>query len=260
VRLSATPLRTWAAALAGLCLCLTLDAAAEHGSICPQSHCEAVIVPAGTYQPFFKSSKQTKIVIVPAFLLDVTSVSRGAFLEFVRRNSKWRKSQVKGIFAEGSYLAGWKQDLEPGGPLAEPVTFVSWFAAQAYCEDQGKRLPTVAEWERAAGAQLNSKLPLSAAVRGEDSPLEFAMGTTAAELGRNGPGFGKVWEWTSDFNSTPVPGRSENGASSSLFCGDGYRSNRPSDYAAFLRYSFRSSLRGNYTLKNLGFRCAQDLR
>ncbi|HEY3498921.1 MAG TPA: hypothetical protein VGK73_29725, partial [Polyangiaceae bacterium] len=74
------------------------------------------------------------------------------------------------------------------------------------------------------------------------------------ELAAEGARFAGIWEWTLDFNSAPVA----SGSALSQFCGDGIRSNRPEDYGAFLRYSFRSSLKGNYALETLGFRCASD--
>jgi formylglycine-generating enzyme required for sulfatase activity len=74
------------------------------------------------------------------------------------------------------------------------------------------------------------------------------------------PQFGSVWEWTEDFDGAPVSGRTSDAAASNLFCGAGVRAADASDYGGFLRYSFRSSLRAAYTLKNLGFRCARDAR
>jgi len=78
------------------------------------------------------------------------------------------------------------------------------------------------------------------------------------ERGPNEPVFGSVWEWTEDFDGAPVTSRASGAADSNLFCGAGIRAADASDYGGFLRYSFRSSLRAAYTLKNLGFRCAGD--
>jgi formylglycine-generating enzyme required for sulfatase activity len=84
------------------------------------------------------------------------------------------------------------------------------------------------------------------------------MGRAAADIHSTPIEFGRTWEWAADFNSALALGDSTgpNGGSS-LFCGAGFRSNNATDYAAFLRYSFRSSLRANYTLETLGFRCAK---
>src|SRR5205814_3919432 len=86
--------------------------------------------------------------------------------------------------------------------------------------------------------------------------LHFAMGRARA----GGLVFGDVWEWTSDFNTLLLADPSPDGDdSSSLFCGDGFRATDAKDYGGFLRFSFRSSLKASYALKNLGFRCAKDL-
>ncbi len=233
-------------------------------------HLDTVPIPAGSYQPFYKGGGDTKSVPVKAFVLDVFPVTRDDYLNFVRRNPAWRKSLVKPLFAEDDYLTDWPGDLDPGiHPRPSPVTFVSWFAAKAYCECQGKRLPSMIEWERVAGGNPGSPAngaagPLSDE-EGPDlagrSPFRFAMGRAAPDLGPRLPAFASIWEWISDFNSVPATSKSANDQDplSSLFCGDGFRSTRARDYGAFLRYSFRSSLKANYTLKNLGFRCAKDL-
>src|SRR5215218_5669631 len=112
------------------------------------------LVPAGSYTPLFRGEKETKVVAVPAFFLDVFPVTNGDFLEFVRANPKWRRSQVKRLFADEDYLKQWVADLELGTNSAAhaPVTGVSWFAAKAFASWKSKRLPTTAEWEYAAAA------------------------------------------------------------------------------------------------------------
>jgi formylglycine-generating enzyme required for sulfatase activity len=232
---------------------------------------QSVLVPAGIYRPFFRDDAERSAgrapqppVRVAPFRLDATAVTRGEYLRFVCQHPAWRKSMVKALFAEAGYLAGWPNDLDPGTQgLEQPVTYVSWFAARAFCAARNARLPTLAEWERAGGPGDGDEDAGAADARGSltsepANPFRFAMGRPAADLQHTGLTFPGIWEWTADFNSVAT-GNSGSGGRSSLFCGDGFRSNDARDYAAFLRYSFRSSLRGNYTLKNLGFRCVEDI-
>ena len=221
-----------------------------------------VRVPAGTYQPFFKGKNGTAPIPVQAFLLDRAPVTCADFAAFLAREPRWRKSQIRQLYAESGYLAGWNGDRVPAVTALEPVTSVSWFAAKAYCECEGQRLPTQVEWEWAAegDATRSSPIRLAEAVRprpsaGSSASLRFAMGRGRVP----GLAFGEVWEWTSDFNQLMVSSPSPDESNASLFCGDGFRANDARDYAGFLRFSFRSSLKANYTLKNLGFRCAKDL-
>jgi len=206
-------------------------------------------VAAGSYRPFYKTG--APLVAVKAFVLDDEPVKVEAFLEFVQSEPRWRRSAVRRVFAEPTYLRRWQGDLEPGAEDSEaPVVEVSWFAARAYCESRGGRLPTTVEWERALGASEAVEPGERSAPSGR---FAFAQGRRAADLADLAIEPGAVWEWTFDFASAEVAG-----AGPSQFCGDGVRSNDPGDYGAFLRFSFRSSLRGNYALKDLGFRCASD--
>ena len=72
---------------------------------------------------------------------------------------------------------------------------------------------------------------------------------------------GLIWEWNEDFNNSMFTGesRGDSGIERNLFCAGGAVSSTDvRNYAAFMRYAFRSSLKGNYTTVNLGFRCAKD--
>ena len=233
---------------------------------------ELIPVPAGIYQPLFRGENDLKEIPVARFLLAAAPVTHGEFLAFVRANPQWQRSRVKRLFADDGYLKHWSNDTEPGPQCAaaQPVTWVSWFAAKAYCAWIGGRLPTTAEWELAAGigfAQADgAKEPefQQAIARWYGAPSPAAL--TAAGAGRaNLLGLhdlhGLVWEWTSDFNSAIVTGdaRGDTGLERQLFCGAGSLGAKdPSDYPAFMRFGFRSSLKAAYTVHNLGFRYAKD--
>lgn len=221
-------------------------------------------IPKGEYVPFFDAEK--KAVKIRSFKLDAFPVTQAQYLGFVTANPSWRRTQVKRLLADSDYLKNWKGDEQIQTPNA-PVTYVSWFAAKAYCESKGERLPTVDEWEYAAQAGVKS-----ADGRNEDQnrilswysrPSQDAL----PEVGKSGPNFygvydmhGLIWEWVFDFKSIPKTDGRASGTKfpENLFCAGGAGiSGDPSDYAAFMRFAFRSSLKGSYTIKDLGFRCAK---
>lgn len=258
-------------ALAGACLFAAegaSDIAKDDGTgVSPM-----VLIPDGTYEPILRGRDDPERITVPAFRLDVRPVTNGEFLEFVRANPKWRRSRVSPLFAEREYLSHWSGDLElgPRAPAEAPVVRVSWFAARAFAAWAGKRLPTTAEWERAAAVGF-------AIERGSDEPAyrEAALGWFAQPGGDPLPAAGRgrpnlhgardlltlVWEWVDDFNTALVTGesRADTGLERTLFCGAGAAGARDlENYPAFMRAGLRSSLRASYVVPNLGFRCAQS--
>ncbi|HWN94479.1 MAG TPA: formylglycine-generating enzyme family protein [Methylomirabilota bacterium] len=232
-----------------------------------------VLVPAGRYVPLFRSEKEAKEIPVAAFLLDVLPVTNGDFLEFVRANPKWRRSQVKRLSADTEYLKRWADDLNLGTNVARqaPVTHVSWFAAKAYGTWKGKRLPTIAEWEYAAAASPTRRdgendPEFTRQVRGWYSTLSPAVLPLVGQDRTNVFGVhdlhGLVWEWVADFNTAMVTGdaRGDTGLDRQLFCGAGSEGAKDrGNFPAFMRYGFRSSLSASYTVHNLGFRCARNV-
>lgn len=223
----------------------------------------------GSFLPLY--GVDSSLVRVNDFMLDVYPVTRAEYLEFLEQRREWTKSRVKGLYADESYLADWPGDLEPGSTLAgdAPITNVSWFAAKAYCDCQGKRLPTVDEWEYVAMADETR-----ADARTLESYNQYILGWyETAQTFRNPVGstfrnywgvydmHGLVWEWTSDFGSVLISGESRKDVDkdNDLFCGSAaVGATDLMDYAAFMRYAFRGSMKARYATRNLGFRCAKD--
>ena len=229
-----------------------------------------VTVPAGRYRPFFPGKDEPERRFVAAFRMDVTPVTVGSFARFVHGHPAWRRSEVARIFADVDYLRPWRADIDPGVPADTVVTHVSWFAARAYCRARGKRLPESSEWERAALASA-----IEADGRKDPAFNARILGWyghpargRAGPVGRKDANFfglrdlhGLVWEWVEDFNSALVTGesRADSALERGLYCGAGsIGAADPSDYAAFMRFALRSSLKAAYTTGSLGFRCAAD--
>lgn len=238
-----------------------------------------VRIPGGRFSPLYGMAKGVTEVEVRPFNLDVVPVSNAEFYKFVRNHKTWQKGQASQLLADVGYLAHWETEVtgETWKPAASdrnhPVVFVSWFAAHAFCESRGGRLPTVNEWEF-AGAASETK---ANAMRDPDF-VERLLAWYSTPQGKtyfrdvNGgtPNYwglrnmhGLVWEWNEDFNSVFVTGdnREDSDDLKNLFCGGSATGAADkSDYAAFMRYALRNSLRANYTLKNVGFRCAYDIK
>ncbi|MCC7054238.1 MAG: formylglycine-generating enzyme family protein [Gemmatimonadaceae bacterium] len=228
-------------------------------------------VAAGRYQPLYTVDIPVDGVPVHAFLLAKTAVTNAEYLRFVTEKPQWRRSRVNSIVADASYLRHWSGDLILGGHVRPdaPVVNVSWFAASAFAAWADARLPTMAEWELAAGRfrhavgprlqQLNTRvLALNGVAQ---APLPAVGGGMISDDGITDL-HGVVWEWVDDFNGVVASGESRGGAGggeAGLFCAGGAAfSTDPSNYAAFMRYAVRGSLHGSYTLSTLGFRVARD--
>lgn len=229
-----------------------------------------VVIKAGTYTPLY--GNKNKKVEVSSFLMDAYPVTNQQYLEFLKQNPIWRKSIVSRIFADENYLRSWKNDTAFGANMQPnaPVTNVSWFAAKAYCESNGKRLATVDEWEYVARADeedmdASQKVSFNKYIIGwleKSSTYNNAIGSTYKNYWGVYDLQGLVWEWTDDFNAILVgkESRNMNNEDKNLFCGSGsLNATDLMNYAAFMRYAFRSSMKADYAVLNLGFRCAKNI-
>ncbi len=128
---------------------------------------------------------------------------------FVSANPQWQKDRVDPDLHDGHYLEDWSSEECPKGKEDHPVAFVSWYAAEAFASWLGMRLPTEAEWEKAArGGLVGKKYPNGDSMN--ESLANFAKrksGTTPVRTYEpNAFGLydmaGNLFEWTADWYGT----------------------------------------------------------
>lgn len=239
-----------------------------------QSTNKMVFIKGGTYVPLF--SLNSGNVKVSSFYMDIYPVTNFEFQQFINQYPEWQKGKVKPIFADNNYLKNWTDSNKIGQNYNilknTPVVYVSWFAAKKYCECQGKRLPTINEWEFVARASA-TKIDATKDTKYLQQILDWYAKPTPNILNNVGTGFknlygiydihGLVWEWNLDFIAalSIKDSREGNNLNSTEFCGAASNNSKtPQNYAAFMRYAMRSSLKANFNQPNLGFRCVKEVK
>jgi ergothioneine biosynthesis protein EgtB len=173
---------------------------------------------------------------------------------------RWR---VRGMFEEVALKA------------SHPVAGVSWYEAEAYARFMGKRLPTEAEWEKAASWDAGSHSKRLYAW-GDDAPtdargnfdLRYWDTTPVGSFPAGASSYGcldmtgNVWEWTSDlfagyegFKAYPYPEYSE------VWFDEDHRVLKGGSWAthpSILRTSFRNFFRRHFRIAFAGIRLAAD--
>jgi len=232
---------------------------------------EFVRIPGGEFRSVIPEAEGDNLVAVDGFLIQEAPVTNAEFLQFVLYHPKWQRGAAVALFVDDQYLAAWAGPISLGsdaGPQ-QPVTQVSWFAANAYCESQDARLPSWYEWEYVAAAD-DSQADARENPQWRQNILSWYSKTGGDSLAdvRSGPvnyydvydAHGLVWEWVDDFNAFLVSGdnREQGGADKLQFCGAGaITMEEKENYAVLMRVAMLSSLEAGYTTRNLGFRCAR---
>ena len=176
-----------------------------------------VLIPAGSFLMGSEDAeardweKPVHTVHLDAFFMDKYEVTNAEYKAFVDANPAWGKDNIEaGRFYSGSYLDHWTGTDYPAGKADHPVMYVSWYAAMAYAEWAGKRLPTEAEWEYAArGGLAGKKYPWGDTIFLADANYSYPGGvddtTPVGQYPANGYGLydmaGNAWEWCLDVHS-----------------------------------------------------------
>ena len=157
---------------------------------------DMVLIPAGEFQMGSNNGGDEPVhtVYVGAFYMDKYEVTNAQYKAFVDAYPEWRKEIVHQKHSGSTYLNGWAGDNYPNGKENHPVTMVSWDAAMAYAKWVGKRLPTEAEWEKAARGGLT----------GKKYPWGNSIDTSKANYGKSLDGDGII-------KTTPVGSYPANG-------------------------------------------------
>lgn len=228
----------------------------------------------GSFQSVLKYEDVKNGTRVAPYDLMRRPVTNGEFLDFVRKHPQWQRDGVPRVFAEARYLQHWQgpTTLGPDALPGQPVTWVSWFAASAYCKAQNARLPTWTEWEYASAADETRRDARKDPAWRERILAWYSRPSNKAlpRAGLQAPNawgvqdlHGLVWEWTDDYSALLVSddNRNQGDPDKLKFCGAGALSMRDvENYAVLMRVAMLSSLDGADATANLGFRCARDAR
>jgi formylglycine-generating enzyme len=272
-------------------------------TIAPGEDTAMVSIPAGSFwmgaapgdADANNTEKPAHAVELSAYWIDKTEVTNAMFARFVEETgyrtdaeklgSGWVLDLSKNNWEE-TQGADWRHPHGPGSSLdgleQHPVVQVSWNDAAAYCGWRGARLPTEAEWEKAARGTDGRIYPwgdrppdgvlanfadLGLGASWSDQTIEDGHQYTAPvgsyRLGASPYGLldmaGNVWEWVQDWYADDTyqvsldvnPTGPDSGTAKSL------RGGCWGDPARNLRASVRYRFEPDYRIDDFGFRCAR---
>ena len=205
-----------------------------------------ILIPAGEFQMGSKAAEDETphTVHLSAFTIDKFEVTQEQFEKVMGNNPS---------DFHGKHL---------------PVEQVTWYEARDYCKTIGKRLPTEAEWEKAARGKTSTRYYWGDAINGDfawywgnSKRMTHSIGTRKPNAIGLHDMSGNVWEWVADYYRddyyTSSPKENPKGPFTSKYRvirGGSWR-----DLPDFLR-----TTRRNYDLpagrfNHIGFRCAQSV-
>jgi formylglycine-generating enzyme required for sulfatase activity len=238
----------------------TTEAAAPAGPLFE----DMVLIEAGPFTMGQDSSKPKNgpahEVDLPAFEIDRFEVTNAEFAQFAEQSGYV-------TYAEQGSSKNWR-DVATGKDN-HPIVYVTWDDASAYCEWSGKRLPTEAEWEKAARGNDGRLYPWGSEFNAENGNFYEGgiRGTTAVGSFPGGASpygvedmAGNVREWVVDF-FLPYP---DQAADADPFFGEENRVNRGGgwfdgeDGEIVTTYNRNAGPPGTSANDDIGFRCARE--
>jgi len=236
---------------------------------CPRDGAVAIKIPAGTFKmgsTEYDDEKPVHEVYLSEYYIDKHEVTNRQYKKFCDATGRSYPSDPD-FLAMPDYFTSYPD---------YPVVNVSWDDAAAYCRWAGRRLPTEAEWEKAARGTDGRKYPwgnsepgAGGTYRANYNPgnyTEDGFRHTAPvgsyERGASPYGCmdmaGNVWEWCSDWYDSDYYGRSADNDPTGPSTGS-YRVLRGGSWrgnARNVRCANRGGGEPSYRRFNLGFRCA----
>ena len=176
-----------------------------------------VLIPAGRF--IFQDGQEREL---PPFYIDATEVTVGQYMEFLRssgdRTEFDHPDQPK---AKGHTNSDWQEYARAamtfgsfrGVPVTPncPAVFIDWFDGYAYAKWKGRRLPTEAEWEKAARGTKGARYPWGDAMESGAANLLAAGWSEVGAHPKDRSPFGiydmagNVSEWTGSTDEHGLP-------------------------------------------------------
>ncbi|MBT7191911.1 MAG: SUMF1/EgtB/PvdO family nonheme iron enzyme [Anaerolineae bacterium] len=242
----------------------------------------ALYIPAGEFkmgsEDGDEDEKPIKTVYTDAFWMDETEVTNAMFASFLNAQNNQKEDGETWLDVDDSSVlitqteSNWHADINYS---QHPVVDVTWYGARAYCEWVGGRLPTEAEWEKAArGGLEGKKYPWgddtpscnSGAWNGAQKPSCSGNTISVGSFSPNGYGLydmaGNVWEWIADQYDEEYYQKSSGNNPQGPAFGE-FRVLRGGAWSGYeidiVRTANRSRSRPMNAATNTGFRCVRDI-
>ena len=242
-----------------------------------ESEPDMALVPSG----FFKMGSSKTLddespehrVYLDGYWIDKYEVSAGKFAKFLNA-----VDNVKGYYLDNKFGTLFYDGRYHPRPSLEnyPINNVSWLAADSYCKWKGKRLPTEAEWEKAARGELGQVYPWGNLAPSdtraryfktwtEEEKHKVMMPVQALIEGQSPYGLhnmaGNVKEWVDDwYDREYYKEQSEYANPRGPIGGEfkGVRGGSWRDLKGFIYSSFRNNGNPQSRMDDYGFRCAKN--